>query len=191
MLPVVALAGRPNVGKSTLFNRLTRSRDALVAVNPAIILGPLLDVRAAPSTELVLRLLDGSIPRGELERMMDRSYALVVRALRKAAYVLLVLGGRARNQFLANQELFIGTNIRVRFFWNFWFGRLRLPCRELSHQQAVDCIGPQVKEMVIGNADLEILIYEFNDHVRSNVSVGIGRLPTLIGMALQWERIEL
>ncbi len=31
MLPVVALCGRPNVGKSTLFNALTRSREALVA----------------------------------------------------------------------------------------------------------------------------------------------------------------
>ncbi|MEZ5568581.1 MAG: ribosome biogenesis GTPase Der [Halioglobus sp.] len=31
MLPVIALVGRPNVGKSTLFNQLTRSRDAIVA----------------------------------------------------------------------------------------------------------------------------------------------------------------
>lgn len=35
-LPVIALIGRPNVGKSTLFNRLTRSRDALVADRPGL-----------------------------------------------------------------------------------------------------------------------------------------------------------
>ena len=36
MLPVIVLVGRPNVGKSTLFNHLTRSRDALVADVPGL-----------------------------------------------------------------------------------------------------------------------------------------------------------
>lgn len=36
MKPVIALVGRPNVGKSTLFNRLTRSRDALVVDQPGM-----------------------------------------------------------------------------------------------------------------------------------------------------------
>lgn len=34
MLPVVAIVGRPNVGKSTLFNRLTRTRDAVISDTP-------------------------------------------------------------------------------------------------------------------------------------------------------------
>ena len=36
ILPVVAIVGRPNVGKSTLFNRLTRTRDALISAFPGM-----------------------------------------------------------------------------------------------------------------------------------------------------------
>ena len=36
MLPILVIVGRPNVGKSTLFNRLTRTRDALVADLPGL-----------------------------------------------------------------------------------------------------------------------------------------------------------
>ncbi len=36
MLPILTLVGRPNVGKSTLFNRMTRTRDALVADFPGL-----------------------------------------------------------------------------------------------------------------------------------------------------------
>ncbi len=36
MKPVIALVGRPNVGKSTLYNRLTKTRDAIVADMPGL-----------------------------------------------------------------------------------------------------------------------------------------------------------
>ncbi len=93
MLPVVALAGRPNVGKSTLFNRLTRSRDALVADYPGLTrdrqygfgkVGPV------PYVVIDTGGLAGA-ETGIAERMAEQA----LRAIREADLTLVLVDGRA------------------------------------------------------------------------------------------------
>ena len=92
MLPVIALIGRPNVGKSTLFNRLTRSRDALVADYPGLTrdrkygFGKL---GAIP----YLAIDTGGVAGGEVgidERMVEQT----VRALGEADAAIVMVDGR-------------------------------------------------------------------------------------------------
>ncbi len=93
MLPVIALIGRPNVGKSTLFNRLTRSRDALVADYPGLTrdrqygfgkLGPV----------PYIAIDTGGVAGGEVgvkELMVEQT----VRALEEADIALIMVDGRS------------------------------------------------------------------------------------------------
>jgi GTP-binding protein len=80
MLPVVALVGRPNVGKSTLFNRLTGSRDALVADEPGVTRDRRYGVARSSGGRYVV--IDtgglGGIGEAEIDREVDRQvgYAL-------------------------------------------------------------------------------------------------------------------
>ncbi len=93
MQPVIALVGRPNVGKSTLFNRLTRSRDALVADLPGL----------TRDRQYGLGRLDGVeclfIDTGGLsgdEHALDAAMARqTLRAVDEAQLVLLLVDGRA------------------------------------------------------------------------------------------------
>jgi GTP-binding protein len=93
-LPVVALVGRPNTGKSTLFNRLTRSRRALVAATP----GVTRDRNIAVAEHDGRRLLVVDTGGFETDEATDLSRAVRSQALlaaEEADAVVVVLDGRA------------------------------------------------------------------------------------------------
>ncbi len=93
MLPVIALIGRPNVGKSTLFNRLTRSRDALVADYPGLTRDRQYGFgRLGPIPYLVIDT--GGVAGGEVgieEAMVEQT----VRALKEADAAIIMVDGRS------------------------------------------------------------------------------------------------
>ena len=93
MLPVIALIGRPNVGKSTLFNRLTRSRDALVADYSGLTRDRQYGFgKLGPLPYLVIDT--GGVAGGEEginELMVDQT----VRALQEADVALIMVDGRS------------------------------------------------------------------------------------------------
>ena len=92
MLPVIALIGRPNVGKSTLFNRLTRSRDALVADYPGLTRDRKYGFgKLGPIPYLVIDT--GGVAGGEIgidERMAEQT----VRALEEADAAIVLVDAR-------------------------------------------------------------------------------------------------
>lgn len=93
MLPVIALIGRPNVGKSTLFNRLTRSRDALVADFPGLTRDRQYGFgKLGPAEYLVIDT--GGVAGGEVgihELMVEQT----IRALQEADVAIVLVDGRS------------------------------------------------------------------------------------------------
>ena len=91
MLPVIALVGRPNVGKSTLFNRLTRTRDALVADFPGLTRDRQYGIgRVGPRRYVVVDT--GGISGGDgVEALMERQ---VQQAIAEADHLLFLLDAR-------------------------------------------------------------------------------------------------
>jgi GTP-binding protein len=93
MLPVIAIIGRPNVGKSTLFNRLTRSRDALVADYPGLTRDRQYGFgKLGPIPYLVIDT--SGVAGGEVginERMVEQT----VRALQEADVTIVLVDGRS------------------------------------------------------------------------------------------------
>lgn len=93
MLPVLALVGRPNVGKSTLFNRLTGTRDALVADYPGLTRDRLYGfLRSAAGAAIIVDTGGLTGERAELDRRMGRQ---VESAVADASVVIFLVDGDA------------------------------------------------------------------------------------------------
>jgi GTP-binding protein len=93
-LPRVALAGRPNVGKSTLFNRIVGSRRAITDPRP----GSTRDRRAAPTSwcGVAFELVDtGGLLLASADPLLAPASAQAERAIAGAEVVVLVVDGRA------------------------------------------------------------------------------------------------
>ncbi|MFP3927653.1 MAG: ribosome biogenesis GTPase Der [Desulfobacteraceae bacterium] len=91
--PVIAIVGRPNVGKSTLFNRLTRSRDALVDDRPGVTRDRL--YAAVRWNEVPVQLVDtGGLAPQEKGSLVQRIREQVVEAVDQADRIIFMVDGR-------------------------------------------------------------------------------------------------
>jgi GTP-binding protein len=92
MKPVIALVGRPNVGKSTLFNRLTKTRAAIVADQPGLTRDR--NYGAGRLGDKPYIVVDTGGLSGEREDLDQKMAGQVFQAINEAAAVLFVVDGR-------------------------------------------------------------------------------------------------
>ncbi len=115
MKPVIALVGRPNVGKSTLFNQLTKSRDALVADLPGLTRDRKYGDACIDNKSFIV-IDTGGIGEGEEgidEYMAEQSRT----AIAEADIVLFLVDGRAgrvaADEQIASEIRTLGKTIHV------------------------------------------------------------------------------
>jgi GTP-binding protein len=103
VLPVVALIGRPNVGKSTLFNAMTQTRDALVADQPGLTRDRQYGYARRTDVPCIVIDTGGLVENAEnIESLMVEQ---TQRAIEEADRLIVVMDGRAgvtpQDQFVA------------------------------------------------------------------------------------------
>ena len=114
--PVIAIIGRPNVGKSTLFNRLTQSRDALVADEPGVTRD--INIGSGKSGSADYLVIDtGGIDSGASSEVNEMVSARALDAVSDADALVLVVDGvdgvTTEDQFIANTARKSGKAIFV------------------------------------------------------------------------------
>lgn len=93
MVPVIALVGRPNVGKSTLFNRLTKTQDALVADFPGLTRDRQYGEAVFDNKTFIVVDTGGiGVDDLDVDRLMSKQSTV---ALDEANVILLIVDGRA------------------------------------------------------------------------------------------------
>jgi GTP-binding protein len=93
MAIVVAIVGRPNVGKSTLFNRLSRSRDALVDDQPGVTRDRLYAAVRWDQTELTL-VDTGGFDQSDPDPILALVKGQVLKAVEEADRIIFMVDGR-------------------------------------------------------------------------------------------------
>ena len=115
MLPVIALVGRPNVGKSTLFNVLTKSRDALVADFPGLTRDR--KYGHASFEEKNYILIDTGGLSGESEELDEQMAKQTLLAIEESNLVMFMVDGRGgltpADEVIAKQIRRMGKNIHL------------------------------------------------------------------------------
>jgi len=107
MLPVIALVGRPNVGKSTLFNVMTRTRDALVADVPGVTRDRQYGYGRSARHRFIVVDTGGLI---ETPRGIEQPMALQTqRAIEEAGRIVFVVDGR---EGLTQADRFVAEVLR-------------------------------------------------------------------------------
>lgn len=160
--PLVALVGRPNVGKSTLFNQLTRSRDALVADEPGLTRDRRYGLARVGERPIVLVDTGGIVAEADaIEREIVRQS---LHAIEEADLVLLVVdarsGATAEDQFVVDElrsrscrvllvvnkseGLDLATAAGDFFSWGF-AGPV---CTAAVHKQGLSGLAEQVEQML-------------------------------------------
>jgi GTP-binding protein len=107
MLPVITLVGRSNVGKSTLFNRLTRTRDALVADFPGLTRDRQYGIGRIGPTSYIL--VDTGGLGGDREGLGGRMEQQVTRAIEEADHLLFLVDA---HDGCTSSDLDVGARLR-------------------------------------------------------------------------------
>ena len=113
MLPIVAIVGRPNVGKSTLFNALTRTRAAIVADVPGVTRDRQYGYSRVGATPCVLIDTGGLIenPKGLDAQMRVQTEKAVAEADRVVMLADARAGLTTRDEFIARELLRTGKPV--------------------------------------------------------------------------------